>query len=252
MKKIVLACSALLLMLSSCSSSDSNSSSSNQKLRQEITTDNAGNSDTQTFTYTGDKLLRVNDSDGTYYKAIYTGNLITKLEGYDDTDALIDQSTFTYNSNNKLASYIYLDFEQDTAEREVFAYNSDGTISSSYYYGNSASATPTDLVTTRTITLLDGEVVSIVSTGDDNSSYTYTYDTKNNPYKNILGYDKIAGYADAGNRGVLRNIVTETRVTTGFTYTDNYSYTYDTSDFPLTSSISQSGMTMETVQYIYE
>ena len=255
MKKLAIACSAFLLILSSCSSSsDGGGASSSLKLHQQSITDNSGISETDTFTYNGNKLLRIDSSDGSYTKAYYTGNLITKFEDYDDTDTLIEQSTYTYNSDNKLASYIYLDFEQDTAEKEVFTYNADGTISSSYYYGNSASATPTDMVTTRVITLLDGEVHTTVSTGDDDSTYTYTYDTKNNPLKNILGYDKLAGYADGENLGIMHNIVTEAHLdgNSGVTYTDNYVYTYNSSDFPLTSVVSQSGITMETVEYIYE
>ena len=175
MKKLALACSVFLLILSSCSSSSDSSSSSTLKLHQQIITDNSGISDTDTFTYNGNKLLRIDSSDGSYTKAYYTGNLITKFEDYDDTDTLIEQSTYTYNSDSKLESYIYLDFVQDTAEKEVFTYNANGTISSSYYYGNSSSATPTDMVTTRVITLLDGEVHTTVSTGNDDSTYTYTY-----------------------------------------------------------------------------
>ena len=72
--------------------------------------------------------------------------------------------------------------------------------------------------------------------------------------KNILGYDKLAGYADGENLGIMHNIVTEAHLdaNSGVTYTDNYAYTYNSSDFPLTSVVSQLGITMETVQYIYE
>lgn len=254
MKKVILGFSALILILSSCSSSsDSSSSSSTLKLHQQIITGNPADNNTATYTYNGNKLLRIDNTDGTYTKVYYTGDLVTKFEYYDDTNFLIEQSTYTYNAENKLASYTYLGFEQDTAEKEVFTYNANGTISSSYYYGNSATAAPTDLQTTRLITLLDGEVHTTVSTGNDNTTYTYTYDTKNNPYKNILGFDKLGGYADGENLGIMHNIVTESHQNPGSSaITDNYAYTYNSSDFPLTSIVSESGITKETVQYIYE
>lgn len=254
MKKVILGFSALLLILSSCSpSSDSSSSSSTLKLHQQIITGSGADDNTETYTYNGDKLVRIDNSvDGSYTKVYYTGDLVTKFEDYDNTDFLFGKSIYTYNAENKLASYISSDFDQDTAEKEVFTYNTNGTISSSYYYGDSATTVPTDLVTTRVITLLDGEVHTVVSTGDDNSTYTYTYDSKNNPYKNILGFDKLGGYADGENLGIMHNIVTETHVNAGVTSTDNYAYTYNSSDFPLTSVVSVLGITMETVQYIYE
>lgn len=254
MKNLALACSAFLLILSSCSSSsDSSSSSGNLKLHQQIITNDFGDSNTATYTYNGDKLLRIdNSADGSYSKVYYTGNLVSKFEDYDDTDTMIEKSTYTYNSDNKLASYTYFNYGDDAAEKEVFTYNANGTISSSYYFSDSASVTPTDLATTRVITLVDGEVYTVVSTGDNNSTYTYTYDTKNNIYKNILGFDKLGGYADGENLGIMHNIVTESYQDGGGTQTDNYTYTYNSSNFPITAIITESGVTQQTEQYIYE
>lgn len=254
MKKLALACSTFLLILSSCSSSsDSSSSSTDLKLHQLIITGSA-DANTATYTYSGNKLLRIdNSADGSYEKVYYTGNLVTKFEYYDDTNTLLEKTTYTYNSDNKLASYTYVDFDGDTAEKEVFTYNSNGTVSSSYSFANSASEDPTDVVTTRVITIIDGEVHSTVSTGDDNTTYTYTYDTKNNPYKNILGFDKLGGYADNENLGVIHNIVTESHQSAGSSaVTDTYTYTYNSSDFPTTAIVTETGTTMETLQYIYE
>lgn len=258
MKKITLALSALLLILilTSCSSDSSSPSPSisGALLKNEIVTDPSdGSSYTMTYTYSGTNLTQIAyDDDDSYDKFYYTGDLITKIEFYDDTDFLEGKVIYTYNSDNKLASYVSVDYVNDNGDREVYTYNSDGTVSGVSYYGDSVSQnTPS---TTRTISFSNGEVSSEVTTSGSGSisTYTYTYDTKNNPYKNITGYNKIAAYADSDNTGVAHNVVTRVRTSGAFTNTSNYSYTYNSSDYPLTLSSSTSGIVNESIQYIYQ
>ena len=192
------------------------------------------------------------DDDDSYDKFYYTGDLITKIEFYDDADFLEEKVTYTYNADGKLTSYVSVDFVNDDGDREVYTYNADGTVSGVSYFGDSVSQTTPG--TTRTISFSNGEVSSEVSSsgfGSD-TTYTYTYDTKNHPYKNIKGYDKIAAYSDSDNSGVAHNLLTRVQTSGAFTNTNTYSYTYNSDDYPLTMSTSTSGILNESIQYIYQ
>jgi hypothetical protein len=252
MKKFALAFSALFMILTSCSSDSSSSSSSEVLLKNEIVTDASdGSSYTMTYTYSGTNLTKISyDDDGSYDKVYYTGDLITKIEYFDDADVLEERTTYTYNSDSKLTSYVSVDYINDNGEREVYTYNADGTVSGVSYNGD--SVTQTTPGSTRTITFSNGEVISEVSTSGSGSNITYTYDTKNHPYKNIKGFDKIGAYSDSDNIGVTHNLLTRVQTSGTFTNTQNYSYTYNSDNYPLTMSSSVLGVVQETVQYIYQ
>jgi hypothetical protein len=252
MKNVALAFSALFMILTSCSSDSSSSSSSEVLLQNEIVTDASdGSSYTMTYMYSGTNLTKISyDDDGSYDKYYYTGDLITKIEFFDDADVLKEKTTYTYNSDSKLASYVSVNYVNDNGEREVYTYNTDGTVSGVSYYGD--SVTQTTPSSTRTITLSNGEVISEVSTSGSGTTFTYTYDTKNHPYKNIKGFDKIGAYSDSDNIGVAHNILTRVRTSGTITNTENNSYTYNSDNYPLTASSSTLGVVYETVQYIYQ
>jgi hypothetical protein len=251
MKNFAFAFSALFMILTSCSSDSSSSSNSELLLEKEIVTDSSdGSTYTMTYTYNGTNLSKISyDDDGTYDKFYYTGDLITKIEFFDDADVLEQRTTYTYNSDNKLISYVSLDYLNDDGEKEVYTYNADGTVTGVSYYGD--SVTQTNLGSTRTLTFSNGEVVSEVSTSGSNT-FTYTYDTKNHPYKNIKGFDKIGAYSDSDNIGVNHNLLTLVQNSGTFTNTQNYSYTYNSDNYPITMSSSTMGVVYETVQYIYQ
>jgi YD repeat-containing protein len=252
MKKIICLLSLSFLILQSCSSDSSSSSPTNNPLlkSETITDASDGSSYTINYTYNGNKLLKATYSDdGSYDKYYYTGDLITKIEFYDDVDFLEQKVTYTYNADNKLVSYVDLNFNSDDGIRETYTYNPDGTVTVVTYIGDTVSQT--DLNATRTITFLaNGEVVSDESVSGS-STLTYTYDTKNNPYKNITGMDKISGYADSENVGIIHNVLTKVQTSGTFTYTTNFEYTYNANDYPTTVTDSQSGILSETTAYTY-
>ena len=100
-------------------------------------------------------------------------------------------------------------------------------------------------------------MVSQIETAVLSPSYTanrvYTYDTKNNPFKNITGGDKI-NFINIEAIGVSRNILTDTYTST-FTNTELFTttYTYNSLDFPLTESEIEGTdpSTVVTTQYTY-
>ena len=101
---------------------------------------------------------------------------------------------------------------------------------------------------TETISFTDGEVTSIVtSTG---SSYTYTYDTKNNPLRNVVGLSKIAFAGGEGNSAIF-NLTREVIVNGLENNTYNYTYQYLPNNYP-TQSIQDEGDGEYTTQYLYQ
>lgn len=246
MKKILCLFSAFtLVLISSCSSDDSSSESNDDLvlLKKTITTDSDGNKVTTNYKFNGNKIVSTIDDSGElelYYT--YTGDLITKLE-YKFPDGSLDQiNLFTYNSEGKLATAVRIDPEMEWGNKEVFTYNEDGSVSVIEYIGDDETQTQENA--TRTIKFLAGEVSEITSTNSPN--HKYVYDTKNNPLKNVLGFDKIA-FIDAEADGVLHNTISDT---SEGEVLYNYVFTYNSNGYPVKSDEIDDGETSST-EYFY-
>lgn len=244
MKKLICLLSATLLMLTSCSSDNATDDQSNNDgnsvlLKKSIVTYD-GESVTYNYNYNGNKLVSVvNDGGDSNCHITYTGDLITKME-YGDGD---EQTNFyEYDSSYRLVTFKMIEALDDLGHKETYVYNSDGTISVTEYIGD--ATTQTELNGTGTVTFLNGEVSQIESTSS--SGVSYTYDDKNNPFKNVLGIDKIAFAGARLTDGILHNVVSET----GENET-SYTYTYNSGNYPLTSTETYEGeVTVE--QFFYE
>jgi len=224
MKKILCLFGALSLLLTSCSSDDNESNDNTDAvlLKKTIITDSEGDAVTSIYAYDGNKIVSIVDDSGDaneYYT--YTGNLITKLE-YRFPDGSIDQvNTYTYNAEGKLVTFVRT--QPNYVHKEVFTYNADGTVTAESYSGDSESELMEGTV--NTIKFVNGEVSEIISPDASNEEHVYTYDTKNNPMKNVIGMDKIA-FIDGEGNGVKFNILTDTSedelwTNSTFTYNDN-------------------------------
>ena len=207
---------------------------------------------TAVYTYEGNKIKKevYTDSEGfvetTLYE--YTGNLITKIEST-DIDGLVFRETFTYEAN-KLVAYVALDYWEETGVKETYEHNADGSITVSRFTGDLTSQLEAD--GTSTIQFTNGEVSSInFSTG---AVKNYLYDNKKNPFKNVLGYDKIAFVDGESAGGISRNITEESAggpVPT-FTLTHTYNTTGNAIDYPATTSISSGVETDVVLTYTYQ
>ena len=207
---------------------------------------------TAVYTYEGNKIKKevYTDSDGfvetTLYE--YTGNLITKIEST-DVDGLVFRETFTYDAN-KLVAYVAIDYWEETGVKETYEHNTDGSITVSRFIGDLTSQLEAD--GTSTIQFTGGEVSSInFSTG---TVKNYLYDNKKNPFKNVLGFDKIAFVDGESRGGISRNITQES---TGgplptFTLTHTYNTTGNAIDYPATTSISSGVETDVVLTYTYQ
>ncbi len=187
MKKLLYLFSAIALTLTSCSSEDdSNNSSSSVLLTKIIETFEDNSTITTEFEYSGNKLVRMSDDDG-YFDFTYTNDLITEVK-YSESDILLQTETYQYDTSGRVTTFILVDnIDTDWGNKETYTYNADGSVSVNYYSGDAFSQTNLDR--TGTITFLNGEINQI--SFSDGKTITYSYDNKNNPLKNITGYDKI-------------------------------------------------------------
>lgn len=257
MKKLALACGAFLLMLSSCSSSsDSSSSSTNDDVLVSKTVETYaldGTVITTDYTYSGKKMVQETDDDGTHTEYTYAGNLITKIEYYDDTDTLEQTELFTYNGSSQLASYTRLEHFDDLGYKDTYVYNSNGTVSSTSNSGDLSSQD--DLVGTAIIHFEDNEVSLVEEfsdVGTQTGTRTYTYDTKKNPFKNVIGFDKLT-FVENEAIGIHHNIVSDNHTEFGILTTYTTTYTYNTENFPLTQLESGADPSDDiTTEYTYQ
>ncbi|WP_333599975.1 hypothetical protein [Flavobacterium sp.] len=263
MKKLFCLLGFSALLLTSCSSSDSSSSSTMtesdvlvQKTVEHYALD--GSTVTTNYTYNGKKLVKSTDSDGYHDDYTYTGDLITKMETIDDSNgAMMQQQTFTYNSNNQLVTYVVKDFDSGDGNRETYVYNSDGTVSITTYSGD--TTTQTTLLSTGTIYFTGGLVSQVILAVTDESSYnssrTYTYDTKNSPFKNVTGMNKIS-FIGGESGDVGHNVLTDhytSSLSSSLNVDVTTTYTYNSLNFPTTDSeiMGTDATSIITTQYTY-
>ena len=149
-----------------------------------------------------------------------------------------------------MVAYVAIDYWEETGVKETYEHNTDGSITVSRFIGDLTSQLEAD--GTSTIQFTGGEVSSInFSTG---TVKNYLYDNKKNPFKNVLGFDKIAFVDGESRGGISRNITQES---TGgplptFTLTHTYNTTGNAIDYPATTSISSGVETDVVLTYTYQ
>lgn len=243
MKKILLFVGVFALLLTSCSNDDSSDSDS-VLLKKEVITGEGGKT-TVNYTYEGNKIVSVIDDAGVInMHYTYTGDVISKIE-FKLPDGTNEQvNSFTYGSDGKLATFVRVEFDEDDVKgyKEVYSYNTNGTISVYSYSGtDKAQTNPSG---TATITFVNGDVSEVVSTNSPN--HKYVYDGKNNPSKNVLGLDKIS-FVDGEGNGVFQNEISDTSA--GEVWS-TYSYTYNSDGYPEKSTSNTEGLSY-TSEYFY-
>lgn len=239
------------LILQSCSSGDSSnnpsptsiSSTNGGLLLKQIVYDGGA---TNTFTYNGNKLTKSTESMAGGYSGYttysYTGDLITQMKT-SRTNAL-DYVTDLYYSNNDLVQI------KETSNgilkgRVDFVYNSNGMViatDTNYTNGNPQTSTSMKYYYTN------GNLVKIEKSPSQISYYTY--DTKYSPWRNITGILKLNLAFD--NVFSTNNPLTNINPFYATLNTNiNYSYQYNSQDYPTTCVITQSGEASKTVYYSY-
>ena len=249
MKKIF-AMAAIALFMVSCSDDDSNSTNQENAVlvKKMIDTDEDGTY-TNILTYDGNKIISMVGTDGSTTEYTYTNGLLSKEETTYDS-AIYEKTTYEYNSNNKLVSSTFYEYADDAnayAVKSVYTYNSDNTITATTYKGDENSQT--ELSGTRTITMTNGNIIKYSVLYDGTTVpvvTTRTYDTKNNPFKNVFAYDvMVLAALEGGNN----NVLTENVDSLG-TPSTTYEYLYNSDNYPTKATIDEGGY-IYTTEYFY-
>ncbi|MCF6129939.1 hypothetical protein L1S35_09645 [Flavobacterium sp. AS60] len=244
MKKILGLFAFSTLFLSSCSSSDSPSSTASGPLVKTLIIDNINPGDQDynlLFTYSGDKLINIKDSGDIIDQYVYTGDKLTRVNyPQDNTYILIEYA------GSQVTKFTEYDPDFDSATKTVVTY-SGNTFTRTVYEGDLTSQTT--LSYTEVCTVQNGNITQLTRTSSFGSSgtETYTYDTKNNPFKNISNFT-VFQVLDIDIEGNANN-------QTAMNYPGNpytISITYNADNYPLTElSYDGSAVLKESDTYTY-
>jgi hypothetical protein len=233
MKKIIYLLSVTFLLLHSCSSGDSPSAADNSSqgyLIKKIVSDNGS---VENYSYDGNKLLRISYEDGTGIVLTYTGDLITKAELND-------------SNNNFTGEYQTMSYLNGRIVQKNF-YNNN-ILFSKYDYTYNIDGTRTKTTTNYKVLNFSNAGTSVSKEYFDAGGNiikdvmgTYSYDSKNNPHKNITGWI----IAEGSGTEKINNLLMET---SGAIYT--YNYEYNDQGYPI-SLIMTTGTSRYSEQYFY-
>ena len=243
MKKLLYLFSASLLVLTSCSSDDSNSSEPTPILLKKVSYVSIGESYTVDFTYSGNKIVSNVNNYGEKTTFTYTGDLITKIVDTDDKGNVDYTTEFTY-TNGKLTSALSLEDGDEYKYKTKYVHNTDGSISFEEFKITVATGVEEEDGSGK-YTYKDGNLVKKEkkSYNGYESSVTYEYDAKNHPFKNVLGFNLLLNDEES----YLNNIVKTTISTDIYTNT----YKYNAEGFPTEQKHFYNGALDETTTYTY-
>lgn len=194
MKKILCLFGAVALMLTSCSSDDDKTSTEENvvllpKTEKYTYALNAQDNSTVTYAYDGNKITSLTYNTGEKTVFTYTDNLITKAvytETYEGAPRIFT-TTYTYE-NGKLKSSFQLGSASSVNKRRTYTYNANGTISTVTVLINPTTQAETQ--DSSSVLTLDANG-NIVKAEFNDLTNIIEYDTKNNPFKNVLGFTSL-------------------------------------------------------------
>ncbi|WP_163410566.1 hypothetical protein [Flavobacterium ajazii] len=247
MKKILCLFSSLMLVLSSCSSDDTTDEKILLPKTEKYTyASHPEENNTVTYSYDGNKIVSLTYDGGDQIIFTYTGDLITKAvytESYEG-ETYTQTTTFTYE-NNKLKSSLKVDSGDSSTKRKTYTYNSNGTISVATFILN--LSTQEEEQDWSSVLTLDSKG-NIVKAEFGDSVNIIEYDTKNNPFKGILGYTLLLESEIFDKEANTPNNITKIIEKSGEVIegTTTYVNTYNSDNY-LTKSVSGD----ETFEYTY-
>ncbi|WP_299885632.1 hypothetical protein [uncultured Lacinutrix sp.] len=219
-------------------------------LKNKIFTYADGSMETETYNYDGNKLISITYSDGSATNFTYDNDILTRIDNYNDLGGLGDYVITEYNSSNELISYtVYI--TPNEGLRFDLTYNSDDTINIKEYSGDHDSQTT--LIEDETISMQNNQIT--FEDDVDGLEATYSYDNKNGIYKNISNLKTLnlinidfSGYIDGGNNNLLELLETENGVSN---IHEEHTYTYNSDNYPVTSTYNFDGAFDSTIEFIY-
>jgi len=263
MKKIFYLLSITFLLLQSCSSGDSpdspgspdNPNPSGGTLLKKIV---CSNGLVFNYTYNGNKLSKIageNGENSGYYKFTYTGDLITKYEIANNYDEKAMFKVFNYENNDikQIKNYSWTGVLEDVDD---LIYNNDGTITVTKTDSGSGIK---DIHIYKEYYNSEGNIYKTTNNygGGETSVDTYEYDTKNSPFKNIIGMTNLSRFNNTMSdlpyttfifpvRGSLNNVI---KVNSDDNITA--SYQFNNQGFPISATINENGQIYILTYYYY-
>ena len=247
MKKLILTilASSFLLSCSTDSSNDDSNNSSNLLPSKIIfsgpTATGIDNNSVANFEYSGSKILRTFYDDNSETIFTYSGDLITNAvtTGVSNGVPFVINQIYTYDNNNRLILYT------KGSSKIEYTYLTNNQVSEKTYELDNNSG-QFEQIGDNIITLnSNNEIVEVAYNnlfGGEDYIETYVYENRNNPFKNIIGHDKIYIIDKEGNSHNVLNISRSN----GLNYRE-YFYTYNDLNYPVTRQ-----GTGGTIQYFYD
>lgn len=251
MKKVLCLLSAAAFLFASCSKDDNDSlSSTSSVLVKKITEFENGKAISRDIKYNGNKIISITETDGSQTKFTYDGNQIVKIEEF-DVAGLSDGSVEYGYTNGLMTSYTEK-YNEDYNSKTKYVHNTDGTVSYEQFKVNIKTGVEEKFQQTGKLTFKDGNLVKAErSYSNYNSVEIYEYDTKNSPFKNVLGMSLLLDDEPAINNVIKRTYISGSGDNV-HTDTDINTYKYDVNNFPTEKTTSFSGSTSsEITQYEY-
>ena len=227
--------------LTSCSNNRNDTGSPTSILVKKIIITHSPNDiETLIYKYDGNKIISKSSDGGFVCNYTYTGNVITKIQETVN-NAFQNSSEYTY-VDGKVATAILMQNYGGT-DTYSYTYNTNGSIS--YKRTRTGSQNTTGLLTITNGNIIKNEEF-YGGQYPSTSTYTFSYDTKNNPFKNVLGFNLLLDpdtdifspnnmtIDGSGGSGNLRN----------------YTFKYDTNNFPIERKYSN-GNSTESYKYFY-
>ncbi len=189
---------------------------------------------TDQYTYNGSKLVKITSSDGREVVFTYGGDLIIRKDFYVN-NVLNSKEFFQYNRQYQLTNYRRENASGTTTYNAIYTNNSDGTVVVKGYSGSSTS--PSSQIVNRKV-FTAGIRVNKIENYTVQNEYpvtevlNYSYDSKNSPFKNITGFDKLAYYDITANSN-YNNVQS---VSSGTTVVESAEYAYNGANYPLSAN----------------
>jgi len=239
---------SLVLLFSSCTNTDDNKIEpiieSDTILVKKIVYNIEEEAITRNYNYNKNRLLNVTDVEGNEVETyVYENDLLTRVNYLKDDGYVTLEHDLNNNSIN--ITEVFDDF---TSNLKI-TYNNNGSIRIEAYSNN--------------VLIDNGEIIV-----DDNGNitkesyssgliYEYTYDTKNNAFKNMEMVEIfhlleiLTEYGD-GWSGNLNNITNWTETYEEEEYNDSWTYQYNELDYPISAIYFYDGIEESSLEYFYE
>jgi hypothetical protein len=237
MKRILILTAILVFACSSDDSSDTNDNPNNYKLvetyqysyvNNDPNSDNFGNlyEMTASYSYDGNKLLNITISNNNDSGIVnYTYNDNNQISGVYYSGGDVGEAE--YDNQGRLVIWTYTDVDDNpngnpSISVANFVHNQDGSVVQTWQGGQSNTY------------LFDqnGNITTIINPDawDGNTEKNYTYDNKNNPFKNISGN---GFFINIWFQGLNLYPSINNNIVTAENENNIFFYTYDEDDYPI-------------------